>query len=179
MGQGHKIPNDSTHCQSECQTVNDPNAQGKRACSWPIADESRLTIEIGSSRHVSYLVRSHAQKRVTASPIPRILRFIKRRRCASRSSAGPVWCRAAKLPVDGVIVGGSGSINETPITGESVRKDKATGAKVFGRAWPARCLARIHVGDDQSLNSVRRLGGLKPISSITATCLVAAAAPAP
>ncbi|MBL0158921.1 MAG: cadmium-translocating P-type ATPase [Bryobacterales bacterium] len=36
-----------------------------------------------------------------------------------------------KLPVDGVIVGGSGSINEAPITGESVPKDKANGAGVF------------------------------------------------
>ena len=30
-----------------------------------------------------------------------------------------------------MIVGGSGSINEAPITGESVPKDKATGAGVF------------------------------------------------
>ncbi|PZO11693.1 MAG: cadmium-translocating P-type ATPase [Burkholderiales bacterium] len=36
-----------------------------------------------------------------------------------------------KIPVDGVVVGGEGSVNEAPITGESLPKDKATGAPVF------------------------------------------------
>jgi len=36
-----------------------------------------------------------------------------------------------KIPVDGRVVGGEGSVNEAPITGESIPKDKATGATVF------------------------------------------------
>ncbi len=36
-----------------------------------------------------------------------------------------------KIPVDGKIVGGSASINEAPITGESAPKEKAAGAPVF------------------------------------------------
>ena len=36
-----------------------------------------------------------------------------------------------KIPVDGQIVGGQASINEAPITGESVPKDKAIGSNVF------------------------------------------------
>ncbi len=36
-----------------------------------------------------------------------------------------------KIPVDGVVVGGSASVNEAPITGESVPKDKESGAQVF------------------------------------------------
>jgi len=36
-----------------------------------------------------------------------------------------------KIPVDGVVVAGEGSVNEAPITGESIPKDKAFGAPVF------------------------------------------------
>ncbi len=36
-----------------------------------------------------------------------------------------------KIPVDGQVVGGQGSVNEASITGESVPKDKAMGAAVF------------------------------------------------
>jgi Cd2+/Zn2+-exporting ATPase len=36
-----------------------------------------------------------------------------------------------KIPVDGRVVGGQGSVNEAPITGESVPKDKAVDAQVF------------------------------------------------
>lgn len=36
-----------------------------------------------------------------------------------------------KLPVDGLIVSGGGSVNEAPITGESVPKDKTEGDEVF------------------------------------------------
>jgi len=36
-----------------------------------------------------------------------------------------------KIPVDGKIVGGAASINEAPITGESLPKEKASGALVF------------------------------------------------
>ena len=36
-----------------------------------------------------------------------------------------------KIPVDGVVVGGEGSVNEAPITGESVPKDEAVGTPVF------------------------------------------------
>lgn len=36
-----------------------------------------------------------------------------------------------KIPVDGKIVGGAASINEAPITGESLPKEKAVGAPVF------------------------------------------------
>lgn len=36
-----------------------------------------------------------------------------------------------KVPVDGVIEGGGGSLNEAPITGESVPKDKLAGGEVF------------------------------------------------
>jgi heavy metal translocating P-type ATPase len=36
-----------------------------------------------------------------------------------------------KIPVDGTVVGGNGSVNEAPITGESVSKDKEMGSTVF------------------------------------------------
>ena len=36
-----------------------------------------------------------------------------------------------QVPVDGVVVGGAGAVNEAPITGESVPKDKANDAEVF------------------------------------------------
>ena len=36
-----------------------------------------------------------------------------------------------KIPVDGRVVGGGGSVNEAPITGESVPKDKGADASVF------------------------------------------------
>ncbi len=36
-----------------------------------------------------------------------------------------------KIPVDGRVVGGQGSVNEAPITGESVPKDKGIDAQVF------------------------------------------------
>jgi len=36
-----------------------------------------------------------------------------------------------KIPVDGRVVGGQGSVNEAPITGESVPKDKGNDAQVF------------------------------------------------
>ena len=36
-----------------------------------------------------------------------------------------------KIPVDGTVVGGQGSVNEAPITGESIPKDKTIDAPVF------------------------------------------------
>ncbi len=36
-----------------------------------------------------------------------------------------------KIPVDGRVVGGQGSVNEAPITGESIPKDKGIDAQVF------------------------------------------------
>jgi len=36
-----------------------------------------------------------------------------------------------KVPVDGRVIGGQGSVNEAPITGESLPKDKSVGASVF------------------------------------------------
>ena len=36
-----------------------------------------------------------------------------------------------KIPVDGTVVGGQGSVNEAPITGESIPKDKTLDALVF------------------------------------------------
>ena len=38
-----------------------------------------------------------------------------------------------KIPVDGRVVAGEASVNEAPITGESVPKDKADGCKCFRR----------------------------------------------
>ncbi|MBN8968133.1 MAG: cadmium-translocating P-type ATPase [Rhizobiales bacterium] len=36
-----------------------------------------------------------------------------------------------KIPVDGVVTGGSAAVNQAPLTGESVPQDKAEGAQVF------------------------------------------------
>ncbi|MFV8271341.1 heavy metal translocating P-type ATPase [Flavobacterium sp. GT2N3] len=36
-----------------------------------------------------------------------------------------------KIPVDGKVIGGSGSVNQAPITGESVPQEKTTGSEAF------------------------------------------------
>jgi heavy metal translocating P-type ATPase len=36
-----------------------------------------------------------------------------------------------KIPVDGAVIGGDASVNEAPITGESIPRDKTTGSTVF------------------------------------------------
>jgi len=36
-----------------------------------------------------------------------------------------------KIPVDGIVVGGQASVNQAPITGESIPQDKAQGSQVF------------------------------------------------
>ncbi|MFV7235633.1 heavy metal translocating P-type ATPase [Flavobacterium sp. ZB4R12] len=36
-----------------------------------------------------------------------------------------------KIPVDGKVIGGSGSVNQAPITGESVRQEKTAGSEAF------------------------------------------------
>ena len=56
-----------------------------------------------------------------------------------------------KIPIDGVVTGGNGSVNEAPITGESIPKDKEQGDHVFAGtivasgALPPAALMRISI----------------------------------
>ncbi|MEO8190683.1 MAG: cation-translocating P-type ATPase [Acidobacteriota bacterium] len=81
--------------------------------------------------------RARASIRGLVGSIPQtaILREEGRERTVSIDQLRPgnvVLVRAGeKVPVDGQVSSGNGSVNEAPITGESVPKDKAEGSAVF------------------------------------------------
>ena len=58
----------------------------------------------------------------------------ERRVDISEVSVGDVFVVRAgeRIPVDGVVISGSGAVDESMLTGESMPQDKATGASVFG-----------------------------------------------
>ena len=62
-----------------------------------------------------------------------------------------------KIPVDGSIVGGAASIDEAPITGESIPKDKGIGALVFAGTIVASGAVDIHtekIGADTTFSRI-------------------------
>ena len=79
--------------------------------------------------------RASIKSLIGSVPQVAIVRDAKGERSVSLSElrAGDVVLvrEGEKIPVDGKIVGGAASINEAPITGESLPKEKAIGAPVF------------------------------------------------
>jgi Cu+-exporting ATPase len=66
----------------------------------------------------------------------------------------------AKIPVDGIVTGGSTSIDESMLTGESMPVDKKTGDPVYGATINANGLIRFRaekVGSDTALAQIIRL----------------------
>ena len=62
-----------------------------------------------------------------------------------------------KIPVDGRVVGGQGSVNEAPITGESIPKDKAVDAEVFAGTVVesgALDIATVRLGTDTTFSRI-------------------------
>ncbi len=62
-----------------------------------------------------------------------------------------------KIPVDGRVVGGQGSVNEAPITGESVPKDKRVGDDVFAGTVVesgALDIATVRLGTDTTFSRI-------------------------
>jgi Cd2+/Zn2+-exporting ATPase len=65
-----------------------------------------------------------------------------------------------KVPVDGVIIKGSSSLNESPITGESIPVDKAAGAKVLAGSINGQGVLEITVEkrvEDSTLSRIIHL----------------------
>ncbi len=71
------------------------------------------------------------------------------------------------IPVDGVVVSGSGAVNEAALTGESIPVDKAEGDRVsaatINQAGFLRCEA-VRVGEDTTLSQI-----IKMVSDAAAT----------
>ena len=71
------------------------------------------------------------------------------------------------MPVDGIVVEGSGVIDESALTGESVPADKVKGDTVssgtFNKSGYLRCEA-THVGEDTTLSQI-----IKMVSDASAT----------
>ena len=83
------------------------------------ADRARASIRglIGSVPRTALVRDSHGERAVATDQV---------------KLGDVVLVRAGdKLPVDGCIVAGGGSVNEAPITGESIPKDKNEGDEVF------------------------------------------------
>ena len=65
-----------------------------------------------------------------------------------------------KIPVDGTVVGGAASINEAPITGESIPKDKQGGEDVFAGtvvASGALDIKTVKIGSDTTFARIIKL----------------------
>jgi Cd2+/Zn2+-exporting ATPase len=63
----------------------------------------------------------------------------------------------AKVPVDGVVIGGSGAVDEATITGESMPVDKADGDQVFAGTLSAGGLLQVRttgIGADTTLSRI-------------------------
>ncbi|MFH1134993.1 MAG: heavy metal translocating P-type ATPase [Pseudomonadota bacterium] len=64
------------------------------------------------------------------------------------------------VPVDGLVVGGASSVNESMLTGESIPVDKTEGDKVFGATVNQQGRLRVQaegVGSDTALSQIIRL----------------------
>lgn len=62
-----------------------------------------------------------------------------------------------RVPLDGIIVRGSSSFNEAPITGESIPKDKSEGAEVFAGSLNSNAVVDIQVTADEDCTTLARI----------------------
>lgn len=62
-----------------------------------------------------------------------------------------------RVPLDGVIVQGSSSFNEAPVTGESVPQDKTLGAQVFAGSLNTSAVVDIEVTADEDCTTIARI----------------------
>lgn len=62
-----------------------------------------------------------------------------------------------RVPLDGIIVRGSSSFNEAPITGESIPKDKAEGAEVYAGSLNANAVVDVRVTADEDCTALARI----------------------
>ena len=74
-----------------------------------------------------------------------------------------------KIPVDGIVVGGQASVDQAPITGESVPQDKTDGAEVFagtvvesGALDPGRFITRTITLEDTPAALMAMSEGTRP-----------------
>ena len=85
---------------------------------------------------------------------------VSRRRCASGCSKCVITRPGERVAVDGVVVAGESAVDESPITGESVPRDKAAGARVFAGTINQSGMLEVEVdkvGDETTLARILRL----------------------
>ena len=62
-----------------------------------------------------------------------------------------------RVPLDGIILHGSSSFNEAPITGESIPQDKGVGAEVFAGSLNTSSVVDIEVTADEDCTTLARI----------------------
>ena len=62
-----------------------------------------------------------------------------------------------RIPLDGVIVRGSSSFNEAPVTGESMPQDKGVGAEVYAGSLNTNAVVDIEVTADEDCTTLARI----------------------
>jgi Cd2+/Zn2+-exporting ATPase len=62
-----------------------------------------------------------------------------------------------RVPLDGVILSGSSSFNEAPVTGESIPQDKGVGQEVYAGSLNANSVVDIEVTADEDCTTIARI----------------------
>ena len=62
-----------------------------------------------------------------------------------------------RVPLDGVILSGSSSFNEAPVTGESIPQDKGVGQEVYAGSLNANAVVDIEVTADEDCTTIARI----------------------
>jgi Cd2+/Zn2+-exporting ATPase len=62
-----------------------------------------------------------------------------------------------RIPLDGIIVRGSSSFNEAPVTGESMPQDKGVGSEVFAGSLNTNAVVDVRVTADEDCTTLARI----------------------
>ena len=62
-----------------------------------------------------------------------------------------------RVPLDGIILSGSSSFNEAPVTGESIPQDKGVGQEVYAGSLNANAVVDIEVTADEDCTTIARI----------------------